>query len=378
MPNNNKPRDFFGGPRTRRDINRVLAALGATTVALPILGGPALAQFDNTPSDPDLWVFTWAGYEYDRFMPQYVEKYGMVPTFSFFAEEEEAFQKLRNDFTPDAAHPCTASVGRWRDAGLLKPIDTSRLIHWDDYFPTLKTIKGVEYGGETFLMPWDWGNSSILYREDLVEIDGEESYSLLLDERYAGRMAMYDSVDAMTAAAGLIAGVANPFDMNDEEMAATREVMRQIHKNMLFYWTDQSSVEQAIASGELVASWAWNDAAENLKRQGLPVRFMNPKEGVMTWLCGVVRLAEGEGSEDKLYEFLNAMSSPQSGAALIETYSYGHANRKSFELADQQVIAELGFTDVDSFMATGNFYDEIAPDQREKLITMFDEVKAGL
>lgn len=361
---------------SRRDINRFLAGFGAGLVTLPLVGRRAAAQFDNPTPDPDLSIFTWAGYELDGFMPQYYAAHDMIPTFTFFAEEEEAFQKLRNGYVADGAHPCTASTGRWRDAGLIEPLDTSRIKHWDDIFPSLKTIRGIQLDGEIFMMPWDWGNSSILYRTDMVDVE-EESFALLTDSRYAGRMAMYDSVDAMTAASGLIAGVANPFDPSEADMAAMNAVMRSIHANMLYYWGDQTFAEQGLASGELVASWAWNDAARNLKRQGLPVKFMNPKEGILTWVCGVVKLANGTGSEDRFYEFLSSMASPESGAYLIEKYAYGHANRKSFDLVDPELIAALGLGEADSFLTDGVFYEEIPAAKREKLIVMFDDVKSG-
>jgi len=377
MPTRDDLAELLRNGASRRDLNRFLAGFGAGLVTLPLVGGQASAQFDNPTADPDLAIFTWAGYELEGFMPQYYAEHEMIPTFTFFAEEEEAFQKLRNGYLADGAHPCTASTGRWRDAGLIEPLDTSRIAHWDDIFPALKTIRGIALDGETFMMPWDWGNSSILYRTDLVDIE-EESFSLLMDERYAGRMAMYDSVDAMTAASGLIAGVANPFDPSDDEMAEMYQVMRRIHANMLYYWGDQTFAEQGIASGELVASWAWNDAARNLKRQGLPVRFMNPKEGILTWVCGVVKLAEGTGSEDRFYEFLSSMASPESGAYLIEKYAYGHANRKSFDLVDPELIDALGLGEAESFLTDGVFYEEIAPDKREKLIGMFDDVKSGM
>ena len=63
----------------------------------------------------------------------------------------------------------------------IKPIDVSRLERWDEIFPSLKQVKGIMIDGEVYHMPWDWGNETILYRADLVDIEAE-SYSLLLDE----------------------------------------------------------------------------------------------------------------------------------------------------------------------------------------------------
>ena len=68
-------------------------------------------------------VFDWSGYEDPAFHEAFTEKHGFSPNFAFFADEEEGFQKLRAGFKADLAHPCSQSVPRWREAGLLEPID---------------------------------------------------------------------------------------------------------------------------------------------------------------------------------------------------------------------------------------------------------------
>src|SRR5690606_37826864 len=164
----------------------------------------------------------------------FIEKYGDTPQFSAFGEEEEALQKLRSGFTPDISHPCSSNVRRWRDAGVLEPIDTSRLSNWPDVFPMLKHIQGIQLEGETFMAPFDWGNTSIAYRPDLVDIE-EESYSILLDERYKGRMSMFDSAETATAMGAILAGFPNPFNLNAEQIDKAYEIVAKIHENLRFY-----------------------------------------------------------------------------------------------------------------------------------------------
>ncbi len=69
-------------------LSRLSAGLLLSTLMLlPISSGPARA-------DDSLTVFDWAGYEEPEFHPAYVEKYGAGPTFAFFADEDEAFEKM--------------------------------------------------------------------------------------------------------------------------------------------------------------------------------------------------------------------------------------------------------------------------------------------
>lgn len=364
-------RSFASGDVSRREVLTTLSAFGIVATTFPVFMKPAAA------ADVDLTVFTWADYEAATFHQKFIDKHGGSPDFSIFGESEEALQKLRGGFQADVLHPCTSDVRRWYDAGLLKPIDTARIEHWGDVFPSLKTIRGIEIDGATYHMPWDWGNESILYRTDLVDIK-VESLSLMIDERYQGQLAMFDSVDSMTGLAGKLISAQDPFDMTDAEIGQTLDMWRKIQANIRFYWTDNTQLQQAIATGELVGGWAWNEAVLNLMKEGRPVKYMQPKEGMFTWVCGLALMKDGPGAEDQAYDFLNAMLDPDSGKNLIESFGYGHANRKSFDLVDPELVKQMGLADLDDMLATTNFYGEIPAATREKLVAMFDQVKAGL
>src|SRR5690606_19810215 len=101
--------------------------------AVPLFGRTAAAA-------PDLTFFGWAGYEVPELHPGFVEKYGGEAKYSFFSSEEEALQKLRGGFEADLTHPCSYNVKRWKDAGVIQPIDVSRLSNYGDIWDKFKTI----------------------------------------------------------------------------------------------------------------------------------------------------------------------------------------------------------------------------------------------
>ncbi len=367
---------------SRRDINRVLASAGVATVAVPLVASHAQDEEDEADYeiDSDLTVFTWSGYDIPELHTSYIDKNGTTPAFTLWGEEEEGFQKMRAGFKPDIAAPCTYSLQRWWDAGLLAPLDTSRLEYWDNVFPALQTVTGAVIEGNQVFLPVDWGNSSVLFRPDLApEYAGPENHSwkILFDEKYAGRLGIYDSVDGVFGVVGAVIGAENPFDMTDEELEEAAKWMRKQREVLRWYWTDITAVEQGLATGELVASYAWNSSVVELKKQGVEIEYMNPKEGIYTWVCGNVHIATGEGSDDKTYDFLNAMSSPETGEYIITNYGYGHCNQQSFDLVDQSTLDDLGLSDPVAFMKDSRFFDEIRPEVREKYIALFDEIKAG-
>ncbi len=361
---------------SRREVNQVLASVGLATIAVPVVQ----AQAQESETDPDLLVFTWASYDSPELVKGYSDKHNALPTYTLWGEEEEGFQKMRAGFRPDVAWPCTYSLQRWYDAGLLEPLDTTRLENWDDVFPSLKSVEGAVIDGNQVFYPIDWGNSSVLFRPDLApEYSGPENHSwmILFDEKYAGRLGIYDSVDGVFGVVGAVIDADNPFDMTDEELERATEMMRKQREVLRFYWTDITSVEQGLANGELVASYAWNSSVVKLKQQGVEVEYMNPKEGIYTWVCGAVHIATGEGDDDKVYDFLNAVSAPESGVYIINNFGYGHCNMKAFEMVDQPTLDNLGISDPTAFMEGTRYFSEIPAATREKYISLFDEIKAG-
>ena len=119
-----------------------------------------------------------------------------------------------------------------------------------------------------------------------------------------------------------------------------REMLVKQKPLIRFYWDSNSTVEQALASGELVASTGWNSSVVALSGQGVNIKLANPKEGIMSYCCGLV-LAKDAPHLDKAYDLIDAMTSPEAGKWLTEAMGYGHSNKKTFELLDDKTLAEL-------------------------------------
>jgi spermidine/putrescine transport system substrate-binding protein len=318
--------------------------------------------------------FTWSGYDDPGFFPGYVAKHGSMPDTPIFADEEEAFLKLRGGSVVDVSHPCNNSIPRWREAGLLQPIDTSRLSNWPDVFDSLKTFEGAQDGDKQYFVPVDWGNTSIIYRTDLVDIS-EESWTLLWDERYAGKISVANSAEETIPIAAVLVGAADPFNPTDEEMVKIKELLVKQKPLVRFYWDTNTTIEQGLASGELVATTGWNSSAVTLKAQGVPVKFMNPKEGIFTYCCGLV-LSKDAPNIDAAYDLIDAMIATDAGKWLIEVQGYGHSNRKTFELVDEAMLAERGIPkDPTEFLTAGHLYKPVL--RLEEISNMYEAVKAG-
>jgi spermidine/putrescine-binding protein len=325
--------------------------------------------------------FTWAGYEIPELHPEYAAKYGGSPTAVFFADEEEAFIKLNQGFRADVAHPGGSFVARWYDAGLIRPLDPSRLTWWDDLVPALRDLPGTAVDGMPLYVANDWGSNSIAYRTDMIDPAraDEMGWNLLLDESLAGRISMWDSLEASVAFAALILGIEDTTDVTEQEVEEMKAVLLKQKGLLRSYWSSETDAEGMLASGEVAATYFWSAPVYRLQEQGVPVAYMNnPPGGVISWVTGLVLLADGPGDEQAAYDFINAWSSPEAGKFLVEVYGYGHANRLTYDIADPAAVEAMGLTgDVTEYLARATPYRSWEPDTQERYSRMFDEVKLG-
>ena len=340
-----------------------------STAVIALLASPAFA------ADSDLTVFDWAGFEEPVIFQGYIDKHGDVPTFAFYGDDDEAFQKLASGFKADVAHPCSQMVSKYRDAGLIEPWDPAKI-------PALADIDDRYIGSDVFkddegvwYIPTDWGATAIAYNKDKVPAEDLETLNIFIDDKYQGRTTLPDSSDDVWALAYLATGTTDWTKVSDEQFAAAADWLRKAHANVAAYWSDPTEQTQLMASGAVDVAWSWNDGVVYLQADNYPVGFQrSAKEGSSSFFCGFVNLKDGPGSEEKAYDFVNAWLEPRAAKGLLDTIGYGHTTSAGMDvIKDEQAVKDgLGPVDVPLLAQTPN-----DPQQREKQLAEFEKIKAG-
>ena len=319
-------------------------AIGAGVAAAA--GGGYYAWLTSRPIPPGertgtLRVLEWTGYDVEDLWKPFKQKFPKVQVeFSFAVDDAEMLSKLRAGFAADIVHPCSYLTKRFVDAGVVVPIDASLIPEWDNLQRAFRENPDIYVDGKLYQVPVDWGFVSITYRPDLVE-GQPDSWELLWDERYRGKLSMWDSALDSVPLAGQLLGFEDIWDMTDEQLQRAKQKLLQQKPLIRFYWTSSSDIYGPLASGEVVAAQTWQDAAAFLTSENTPNVYMNPKEGIWGWLCGLA-IVKGTKNRDLAHEYINAWASASSGAWLIDNYWFGHTNRDSPGSADQQTVRNLG------------------------------------
>ncbi|WP_304614836.1 ABC transporter substrate-binding protein [Paracoccus sp. (in: a-proteobacteria)] len=340
-----------------------------TTTILAAAALPAYA------ADRELTVFDWAGFEEPSIFQAYVDKHGDSPTYAFYGDDDEAFQKVASGFKADVIHPCSQMVGKYRDAGLIEPWDTSRIPNFEQIEERFLDSEVFRDDQGVWFIPTDWGATAIAYNTETVPAEDVASLSVFTNPKYQGRTSLPDSSDDVWALAYLATGVTDWSEVTDEQFQAAAAWLREAHVNVAAYWADPSEQAQLMASGAVDVAWSWNDGVVYLQADNYPVGFQRePAEGSSTFFCGYVNVKDGPGSEDKAYDFINAWLEPSAAKALLDTIGYGHTSAAAMAtIADEPAVAE-GLAEVDAPVLAQTPND---PELRQRQLAEFEKIKAG-
>ncbi|MEX2274659.1 MAG: extracellular solute-binding protein [Actinomycetota bacterium] len=368
---------------SRRTLIGVALLFTLALVAAACGGGddPSAGGDDGAsaaPGEPSgtLRLFSYA----DGFEPEYIgpfeEEYPEVQLESkSFGSGDEAIAQLQAGFEADVVNSCVEeATAQMVDLGMYQPLDVSRLEHWDEIWPAMKEMPGVQKDGQVYLVPVDAGTAGIMYDADEITTP-PDSWLDLFDPQYQGRAALEDlSVTAIDVAA-LANGIENPLEMTPEQLEETKQFLIDHKDNFRTFWKGEAAVKSLFKNGEIVIASGYPGTAKQLRKDGVNVQFAAAKEGQMLWTCGYGISSEANPDAiDAAYALLNYYTSlpPQIYAAT--NWNYLTSNQGIIDAVPPEVVEEAS---LDSLYDLENALPASPPDDPSAWRAAWTEVKAG-
>jgi len=341
---------------SRRDLFRyagiaagagVLAACKKATTT-PSAGGSAAARPPVSQEPGNLQVFDWAGYGDGAYGDEvlwkgYKKQYPSEPPKFITFQEDPGFTKVAQGNAPyDIVHPCGYKFPDYVKLGVMQPCDTSKISNFSDLNPTLEKAGVID--GQQYFIVADWGFAAPMYRQDKVT-PKEDSWSLLWDTRYKGRIAWEDSLNMFIVAA-YFNGVDDPWNMTASEIADMKTFLITQKKAVSpQLWLDQTDIDQKFKSEDVYVGYAWPASWVVGEGNGLDLVYMQPKEGRTSWYCGF-GLFKDTQNYYHAHDYVNAWMSPESALWLLNNYGYGHTNTKiDLSKADPATVKAFSLDD---------------------------------
>jgi putative spermidine/putrescine transport system substrate-binding protein len=274
--------------------------------------------------------------------------------------------------------------------GVIQPMDTSRLTHYDQIVPLFKTGKllpdsviaqgtaphtvGFVEGpdsttfaaGETgyfTMVPTIYNADTLGIRPDLV---GREitTWADIMDPAFKGKTSILNipSIGIMDAAMIMEAlgeiTYADKGNMTTEEIDKTIDFLIKAKQDGQFraFWKSFDESVNLMASGEVVIQSMWSPAVAAVRSRGIPCKYQPLKEGYRSWGGGLGLAAHLSGAQlDAAYEYINWYTSGWVG---------GYLNRQGYYSANMETAKNYMSEDEWGFWIEGKPAqgDILAPD----------------
>jgi spermidine/putrescine transport system substrate-binding protein len=344
---------------SRRDF---LAAAGAVGGAV-LLGGCGESEKASAPSatpkpqpaigeeSGKLSILEWGGYEAGGHKAQKSGLYAGTPytkefgsdglSYTYIVNDNQSLQKAATSGPFDVMHPCIQMVPSFVEQELVQPWDPELLPSFENLDPFL--LEKGQVDGKQYMIPWDWGYASLLYRTDMVDAADATSWDLAWNEKYKGKIALWNGSSSNFELTALRLGIEKIDDMTPDEIQRCKEELIKQKPLNKFLWTSEyGQMHPAFKSGDIHITYSWQAAYVIMKEAGLKVDFMEPEEGRLSWACGFMLGADTKNYHHA-HKYVESFINHKSNVQMVNLFYYGSSDTtiKPSEVENKALAKEL-------------------------------------
>jgi spermidine/putrescine transport system substrate-binding protein len=291
---------------------------------------PASESKGNT-KPVTLHLFTWSDYTEETAAKEFERLTGIKIITDTFGSNEELLAKIQGGAAGyDIIVPSDYMVSIMIKQGLVAEIDPGKVPNLAHVYTHLK---GLYYDpGNIYSVPYLWGTTGIGYDSDVIRAP-PDSWQVLFDERYKGRISMLNDereVFAMALRAqGYSLNTTDPSHVN----AAKARLMAQ--KPLVKTYTSEN-YDQLLVAGDVALSHGWSGTVLRAADEKPSIKYIVPKEGGTIWQDNLCVL-KTSGHVKEAMQFINFLLEPQIAARISAKVKYASANEAARDFVPQEI-----------------------------------------
>lgn len=314
-------------------MKKLIAVL--LTAALVFAFVPALTACNSANT---LNLLNWGEYLDPELKDAFHQATGITIKERNVTSNEEMLVQLEADDCPyDLCIPSDYAVERLIANNRLAPINYDNIPNITNIDPKFMQLSEEFDPGNKYSVPYTWGVLGIMYNTTMVDEEDIGSWDLLWNEKYSGKIFMYDSIrDAMAAAlckCGYDINTQDEYEIN--EAADMLITMRPIVKAWL---TDDVKNQMIGASGAIALVYS-GDAVWCMEPEegNSDLSFYVPSEGSNIYFDNIVIPANSQ-KKDMAEKFINFLLDPEVAAQNTEFIGYSSPNMAVNSRIDEYFI----------------------------------------
>ena len=296
---------------------------------------------------PTLSIICFQGYAEDSWVKPFEEKYNCEVKITYAGTVEEHFTKVKA--APSEYNIVSIDSGRvllYKDAGLLQPIDTSKL---SNYSKIGEYFREHPYGkmpdGSKLHVPIVWGTQTITINTGKVPSDMLDKFltktkdgkhetvslDILTAPESKGYTAFFDESSNVVSIAAIHVGIKTPFQFGSGDWDKVADRLYEWKKNARTFTTGLDSEFGVLTAEDAMILLGGNDALLNLRLEEAGVRDSFTQyamtEGTICWIDGwVITKPTSGASLDLALKYMDYMIGDQGQKELAELVGFGIVN----------------------------------------------------
>ncbi len=254
-----------------------------------------------TKKTPTLSLLVWEGYADPSFVKAFEEQHHCKVSASYMGSSDELVAKLRGGSAGnyDVISPSSDVATSIAAAGLAAPLDLTRIPGYGQLSPQLTSLPLVRVKGQVYGVPFMWGPDPLLY-DTTVFAQPPESWNVLWDPKYKGKISVWDDLSTVYMAAQVL-GYDKPdpsqlYNLTDEQLEAVKKKLLDLKPNIRKMWSTGGELTNLFQNHEVVAAMGWPLMTNQLRKINFPIGETIPKENTTGWIDHLMITA---GSENK-------------------------------------------------------------------------------
>lgn len=237
----------------------------------------------------------------------------------------------------DVVVPSEYMVEQMKEENLLAKLDYSSMSNFQ-YIKAASDTLTFDPNSE-YSVPYMIGTLGIVYNTKMVD-DTVDSWDILWNEKYKGKIMMYNSIRDSLAVALIRLG----YDINTTDKAQVEEAGKLLMDQrdagiVMAYGTDD--IMTSMISGTCAIAVDYSGAAAAAISENEDLNYVVPKEGSNVWVDNLCVLESSKHKEAAM-EFINYLCEPEVAKANSKYIGYTTPNEKAKELmAQDEETADL-------------------------------------
>jgi putative spermidine/putrescine transport system substrate-binding protein len=342
-------------------MRRVFAIAAACAAAFAIVAcGDSNNKSSSTAKAPpaaakgegQLDMVVWEGYADKSFAKPFTQQTGCKVNDVPAGTSDEMFTKFSSGGGGQydlASFSGDASVRAIR-SGAVQSLDTAKLTNFKDLAPQLQSPVFNTENGKHYGLSFVWGANVLIYNKDKIKTP-PDSWNVLYSPQYKGKITVPDNPIQIADPALQFFGAQDPYAIDQATLDKVTAKLKAQRPLVRKYWVLATDFESLFKSGDAVVGAGWPLMTNDLRKAGLNVGEVLPKEGVTGWSDSWM-LAKGAKHPICAYKWLNYVTSPKVQKQVADVTAYSPANLKTCEVVGPAQCKALHIRDT-------NYYDTI-------------------